>query len=670
MNSLSTYFGLLLLSVYCGVAVAQNEAKIRLGPEVLRAGEHGVGQLAVDATFRDLSGKELHVGQLAKNRRAVVFAMTSTSCPLSKKYFPSLIELAKTYESRGIGFVLVNPVATDDQQVMRRQQAALGTDAVYVFDPKGSLARVLGAITTTDVFVIDSKRTVIYHGAIDDQYGFGYVLDAPRKTFVVDALDAILDNRVPLIEATAAPGCNLTIEKSQATGQDSSPSLTYHGRISRLMQRRCVACHRGGGVAPFPLDTYKDVVSHSPMISEVVKRGIMPPWFAAPHEGGQASPWSNDCSLTKTEKQDLLGWIEGDQAKGDVSNAPKPTAFAAGWEIGKPDAVFQFETAVPVKATGIIPYKYRTIETELTEDKWVQAVEVQPGERSVVHHVLVFVRPPVGSRSEGDGIDYWAVYVPGHGAQAYREGYARRLPKGSRLVFQMHYTANGTATEDRTRIGLVFSDKPPKYEVKTASIVNTRFKIAPGADNQEVTASIQIPADVQILGFLPHHHLLGKATRYELLVPGRDPEWLLDVPRYDFNWQLFYKYSEPRIIKRGNSIRLKAWYDNSANNPANPDPTRTVGWGLQTEDEMHIGYIEYTLVGDKLGEEKGPDPRGVSFAALDTNRNGAISMTEIRKLAPNTPSKRRAEVFDRFDTDKNGTLDETEFKRLRKILVR
>lgn len=705
MAVLSRYCSLFLLCVFCSVSVplmelddsinvvgqvpltktrrsadkppkaAEQESKIRLGPQLLRAGDHGVGRLAVDATFSDLSGKRLRVGQLVKDHRTVVIAMTSTSCPLSQKYFPTLLNLARTYSPRGVGFVIVNPVSTDDEKAMQKAQAALGTDAAYVFDRRGSLADALGAKTTTDVIVVDGSRTVVYHGAVDDQYGFGFALEAPRKTFLADALDAILDRRVPVIEATAAPGCRLAVDKKRLTVKD----ITYHGRISRLIQRQCVDCHRDGGVAPFPLDSYKDVVSHAPMIREVVNRGIMPPWFAAAPKDGQPNLWANDRSLARADKEDLLAWIEGDQAAGDVSDAPKARVFSDEWQIGKPDAVFAFDEPVPVKATGFMPYKSVTVETNLDEDKWVEAVEVQPGERAVVHHVLVFARPPVtegqdrsSRRRQSNGINYWAVYVPGNGAQVYPEGYGRLLLKGSRLTFQMHYTPNGTATEDRTRIGFIFADKPPKHEVKTTSIVNHRFKIPPGADNHQVIASISIPADVQVLGYLSHSHLRGKAARYELISEDGESELLLDIPRYDFNWQLFYQYAEPRTIKRGSTIRYTAWYDNSSGNPANPDPTQTVRWGNQTHDEMHLGYVEYTVLATKPGVQSGQEsPRrrqDTAFAAIDTNRDGEISRNEIRRVAANTPIKRQDAIFDRFDADASGTLNEAEYNRLRQVL--
>ena len=239
-----------------------------------------------------------------------------------------------------------------------------------------------------------------------------------------------------------------------------------------------------------------------------------------------------------------------------------------------------------------MPYKYVEIETGISEEKWVQAVEVIPGELAVVHHVLVFAVPP--GRRFSNAVTYWAGYVPGNGSRVYAAGYARRLPKNSKLIFQMHYTPNGTATSDKTMIGIRFADHRPQQEVKTGGAMSRRFAIPPHARNHQVQASMRVPEDAAILGFLPHHHLRGVAGRYEL-VSRNGTETLLDIPDYDFNWQLFYQYRSPRIFDRGSTIRYTAWYDNSEDNPANPNPNKTVRWGSQTSDEMHIGYIEFAV---------------------------------------------------------------------------
>jgi hypothetical protein len=376
------------------------------------------------------------------------------------------------------------------------------------------LAGHLGATSTTDVFVLDRSHTVVYHGAIDDQYGFGYSIDAPRYTYLRDAMDAALEKRSILVSATAAPGCLLDTKPAPT----SMSNVTYHNQISRLLQRHCVECHREGGVGPFALDTYEDAVAHAPMIREVVDRGIMPPWFAATDKSHASSPWINDRSLSATEKQELFAWLDNKTPAGDPKQSPAPRSFADGWLIGKPDAVFEFAKPVKVKATGTMQYQNVVVDTHLEKDQWVQAIEVRPGNPSVVHHVLVFIQgadeedgPRDDAADERSG--YWGIYVPGNSTLVYPEGYAKRIPKRARLRFQMHYTPNGTATEDSTRIGLVYAKEEPKHEVRVAGVVNAGFRIPPGADNHQVVGSIKsVPTDIQVLAFLPHMHLRGKSS--------------------------------------------------------------------------------------------------------------------------------------------------------------
>lgn len=585
------------------------EFAVRQGPQLRTPGEYGVGRFVPDLEFNLLDGTT-HTLHGASPSDITVIAFTSTSCPLSKKYLPSLVDIQRDFASRGVRFVLVNCVATDKPEEMRTAAARFTGSVEYVVDQDSQLAKHLGSTSTTDVFVLDRSHTVVYHGAIDDQYGLGYAIDAPRHTYLRDALAAMLENRSILVSATAAPGCAL---ESTAVST-AATEVTYHNQVSRLLQRHCVECHREGGVGPFALDTYATAVAHAPMIRQVIERGIMPPWFANTDSSHSVSPWINDRSLSDSEKRLLLAWLDNQTPAGDPQHSPAPRSFADGWLIGKPDAIFEFEMPVIVKATGTMPYQNVVVETHLAQDQWVQAIEVQPGNRSVVHHVLVFVQAP--EEAEGprdDAADeragYWGIYVPGNSTLVYPDGYAKRIPKGARLRFQMHYTPNGTATEDRTRIGLVFAKEPPQHEVHVAGVVNTRFRIPPEADNHQVVGSIKnIPSDVQILAFLPHMHLRGKAARFDLISRG-ETRTMLDIPRYDFNWQLLYRYAEPVRIQAGDTIRFTAWYDNSSGNPANPNPSEEVSWGPQTDDEMHLGYIEYIVPGSKPGDPNPFSPR-------------------------------------------------------------
>ncbi len=670
--------GLLACWLVPGSPAAEESASaIRQGPQRLVPGDHGVGRCVADLSFTDIAGK---VHQLSETDRtkAVVVAMTSTSCPLSKKYLPTLVDLAGSYAPRGVAFLLVNPVAADSPEEMKSIAQSLEGKAAYVWDKDATLATAVGAVTTTDAFVLDPSRTVVYHGAIDDQYGFGYSLDAPRHRYLADALEAVLAGRSVTVPATAAPGCTLDLESATA----QTTTVTYHNRISRIIQRHCVECHRDGGVAPFSLETFDNVAAHAPMIRDVVQRGVMPPWFAGPPQKDQPSPWSNDPSLASRDKQDLVAWIAGGQPQGDPRDAPQPRTFPDGWLIGKPDAIFEMPRPVAVKASGVMPYQYLSTETNLEEDQWVQALEVRPGQRNVVHHILVFdVVGGEEDRFRGGTNGFFAAYVPGNGVLVYPEGFARRLRKGSRLVFQLHYTPNGKAVEDRSQVGLVFAKAAPRQEVHVTGLANPRLQIPPHADNYADHAQIRLPADVQVLGFMPHMHLRGKACRYETIGAEGQATTLLDVPRYDFNWQLPYRFAEPPTLRAGTTLKFTAWYDNSDQNPANPDPSQNVRWGEQTFDEMLLGYVEYVVPGEKPGAASWSDARRRAggngpkrvpdglFQRLDADRDGRLSLDEVRRAGENAPRlKGKPELvevlFTRLDSNRDGALDAAEFTKL------
>ena len=588
------------------------EPPVREGPKPVLPGDHGIGRRIAALTFTDLTGASRSLGEIASDR-IVVLAMTSTSCPLSKKYLPTLVDLSAT-TADGVAWIVVNPVATDTPADMQAAAARFGDRVTYVHDAGGRLAAAIGATSTTDVVVLATDRSIAYHGAIDDQYGFGYSLDSPRRRYLADALTAIRAGGTPFVAATEAPGCVL-----ETPADAARPSaITYHGRISRIVERHCVECHRDGGVGPFALDTYDDLVAHAPMVRQVVERGLMPPWFAAkpvpdPETGRVHTPWANDRSLATRDRSDLVAWLAGAKPEGEPADAPTPRPYPDdGWQIGTPDAVFEFAEPVPVKATGVMPYQTVIVETHLPEDRWVRAIEVQPGDRNVVHHALIHL---VGADEEaGDTRDaaaeerggFWGEYVPGQNTLVYPEGFAKKLPKGARLKFQMHYTPSGTATTDRTRVGVIWAKEPPAHEVRVAGIVNARISIPPGAADHREEASLRLPFDATIMGFLPHLHVRGKACRYEVIRSDGGRSTVLDIPRYDFNWQLLYRLHEPLALTAGDTLVFTAWYDNSAGNPANPDPTKTVRWGPQTFDEMHLGYVEYFVPGASAGQQTAP----------------------------------------------------------------
>lgn len=664
-----------LVAVSCvllAAVAAGEDAPIREGPRRIDPREHRIGRLVPDLAMVDLAGREQRIHALVKDHRALVIALTGTRCPVSKRYAPVLARLEKAYGPQGVGFLFVDVDAADTPDDMRGEVKSHGLAAPFVPDPQHTIARALGALTSGDAFVLDSAATLVYRGAVDDQYGFGYARESARESYLAAALDAVLAGRWPEVAATWAPGCAL----ESAPDAPAAGPVTFHNRISRILQRHCQECHHDGGLGPFALVAYSDVVAERATIRDVLQRGIMPPWFAAEPEPGKESPWANDRSLPDRDREDLLAWLHAGRLEGDPSDAPLPRAFPKDWQIGTPDAVIEIPEEVAVQAEGQMPYVNLRVETGYTEDRWVSALEVRPTATDVVHHVLVFVVAPFkpGKRRplealrervrERDG--FFAAYVPGNGALIYPEGYAKPLPAGSTLLFQLHYTPNGKPRKDRTRLGLVFAKAAPAHVVRTAGIANHRIRIPPGDANHEEKASIPVPADVQVLTLMPHMHYRGRAFQYVLVLPGGVRRTLLEVPRYDFNWQIAYRFREAVDAPRGSRVEATAWYDNSRENPANPDPAKTVTWGPQSTDEMMLGYVEYTLASGEADAEDNPladagdegdGPRGAKLAKailkrLDRNGDGVLTREEL-------PERFRA-LFGDYDTNADGKITEEE----------
>jgi hypothetical protein len=396
--------------------------------------------------------------------------------------------------------------------------------------------------------------------------------------------------------------------------------LTFHRDIEPLLQAHCQGCHRPGEAAPMALIRYEDVRKWSAAIKEAVALRKMPPWFADPRHGS----FANDRRLTQEEIDTIAKWADSGKKEGDPKDAPKPLTFTEGWAIGKPDAVIEMPNAVEVPASGTIDYTYIVVPSGFTEDKWVEKVEVRPGNRAVVHHIVMMIRPP-GVRYlpdakpgvayvptkrqarghqpdtgkgvfEGSGaVEMIGVYVPGGLPYEVGPGQARFIPKGSDVIFQMHYTANGKAGNDQSRIGFVFAKEPPKERVVNTFVMNPNLHIPPMAADHEVHARVTLYEDTRVLSLFPHMHVRGKGFEYHVTYPNGEHETLLTVPKYDFNWQLTYYLKEPKVLPKGSVIECVAHYDNSPNNPANPDPKSDVYWGEQTWEEMLAGFIDLAM---------------------------------------------------------------------------
>jgi len=562
------------------------------GPNVIKGGDVGVGRQVNDTAFITRDGQSRTLKQLSA-ANGLVIAYTSATCPVSKRYAPSLARLEKELAGQGVALLLVDSFASEKAEEVDAFTKEHGLTAPVLHDVEKTLTTVLSARTTTEVFLLDATRTLIYRGALDDQYGLNYNLDAPREMYLRAAVTALLSGTRPQIAATDAPGCELDVPAAKNT---ASTEVTYHRDVARILQQNCVQCHRHDGIAPFALDDLAEVTDRAKTIKRVIEQGQMPPWFAAPIAEGAPNPWANDCSLATKDKADLFAWLDSaNRPLGDVKDAPAPLKFSSEWSIGTPDLVVQIPEPIEIKAEGYMPYKFATAQTTLTEDKWVSAYEVIPSVREVVHHVIIQVHEKgsrLRDREEGVG-GFFAAYVPGNGSRVYPPGFARKLPAGATVSFQIHYTPYGKATKEQVKMGLIFTKTPPLQEVKTLAISDRDLNIPPGAADHIEFIERSAPFDLNITAYVAHMHVRGKAFRYDLTLPDGKQEVLLDIPRYDFNWQLRYEYKQPRTIPRGSRVKVTAVFDNSTGNKANPDPTKMVKWGSQTYEEMMIGYIEY-----------------------------------------------------------------------------
>jgi mono/diheme cytochrome c family protein len=393
----------------------------------------------------------------------------------------------------------------------------------------------------------------------------------------------------------------LAAAASDSNASSNSAAVTFTKDVAPIFYKNCATCHRPGEIAPMSLMTYKDARPWAKSIREKVISGTMPPWHADSKHGS----FKNDRRLSKKDIDTIVAWVDGGTVEGNSKDLPRAPQFADGWQIGKPDVVLTMGREFNVPAEGVVNYQYFLVPTGFTEDKWIQAAEVRPGNRLVVHHVIVFVvnteslRRRLSLFGEG-GIDGLVGTAPGEEAIVLPDGVGRLVKAGSILVLQMHYTPNGTAQTDRTSVGLVFSRKPIEKSAGGGAAMNRRFAIPPGDPNYEVRSAYEFKEDSHIMNLMPHMHVRGKDFECRLIYPDGTSKVILSVPRYSFNWQTRYELKEPVAAPKGSRLVCVAHFDNSSTNKWNPDPTKTVRWGPQTWDEMMIGFVGFTLDNQNL----------------------------------------------------------------------
>ena len=386
--------------------------------------------------------------------------------------------------------------------------------------------------------------------------------------------------------------CAAILVLSSASLVSAATAPTFSREVAPILYNRCLECHRQGEAAPMAFTSYAEIRPWAKAIKQAVLSRKMPPWLADSHYGA----FRNDRRLTDGEIATISAWVDAGAPEGDPKQTPKLPAFETGWRIGKPDAVFDIGTDYDVPAEGVVAYKYFTAPTNFTEDKWVEAAEVRPGQRQAIHHIIAFIVEPHGSAGPATEAGNILVgYAPGENPLKLMPGTAVLVKAGSSIRFQVHYTPNGKAVKDRSYIGVRFAKETPTHRAIRGMSINPMLRIPPNDPNFEVRSSYTAKEDITLDSLMPHMHLRGKDFQYTIVYPDGRREVVLNVPKYDFNWQLMYQLKSPMLLPKGTRIDCVAHYDNSPNNKYNPDPTKEVHWGDQTFEEMMIGFFTYTV---------------------------------------------------------------------------
>ena len=541
-----------------------------------------IGSRVPQFVLPDSAGKQVALSDF-NDAQSLIVVFLGTECPIGNAYVPVLADLQKRYSERGVRLIGINSNLSDDAESIASHVTEFQVSFSVLVDDDQVVADLFGAKRTPEVFLLDRRKTIRYRGRIDDRFGYDYKRAEPKRRDLEVALNELLaDSKIttPVVEPE---GCLIT----RRDRLNNRLEITYAQHVSRILQTRCANCHHPGTAAPFSLLSYDDADHWSAMIRETVLDRRMPPWDADPRHG----KFINDLRMSTKEIDTLIAWIDNGKPLGDVKNLPIPQKYEEGWMIGKPDVILKMPQEYTVQASGTVDYQYFVTPTEFEEDTWIMASEARPGNWDVVHHIIAFVREKNSDKIEN--LPAVGGYAPGEEPMVYPAGVGFLVPAGAEIVWQVHYTPTGKVEKDRSEVGLILCKEPPKRRVFGGGAFNFEFKIPPGADNQRVVSSTDFSRDVELLSLMPHMHLRGKDFRYTAHYPDGRKEILLNVPNYDFNWQHRYRFAKPFPIPKGTTIECVAHFDNSSGNPANPDPTQTVSWGDQTEEEMMIGWYSF-----------------------------------------------------------------------------
>ncbi len=534
--------------------------------------------------------------------KAIAVLVQGNGCPIVRNAAPRFRELRDEFTAQGVQFLMLNSNLQDNRQTVAKEAAKYGYDIPIMVDDTQIIGESLGLVRTGEVFVINPTNwTVAYHGAVDDRLTYENQKKEASEHYLQDALASLVAGEAVEVASTEALGCLMNFPEQTARAKHAD--ISYTDEIAPMLMENCVGCHRQGGIGPFAMSDYNMVRGFSLMIREVIRTKRMPPWHADPTIGH----WSNDRSLTDDQIKTLVHWIEAGAPRGEGEDilATNDTIYAdwgAEEELGRaPDYVVDIP-ATEVPATGVVDYKYFYVDNPIDKDVWVQATEILPGDRAVLHHTITTFGDMItegkykGRIKRKGGLQG---YAPGITTQSFPAGTGVYLPANSTIEFQMHYTTAGHATVDESKMGVWIHEEPPEHVYVSMFMANTKIKIPAHAKNHAETEEQVIPKDALLFSLMPHAHFRGKSAEFSVIYPDGTEKLLLSVPNYDFNWQTSYEFAEPEFIPAGSKIKQTNWWDNSGQNPANPDPTIEVTWGEQSWEEMLFGAMSMRFLGEE-----------------------------------------------------------------------
>ena len=520
--------------------------------------------------------------------RAVVLVFTEAAG--LESHWRQLKPVVEAQAASGVQFWMIDPV--DDRGTMAAAAAQAGVTIPVLHDSAQLVARSYGASVPGEAVALESESlSPVYRGAIEDSIEAAGASPV-RQAYLADALVRFTAGSRPAVEYARPQGRPWMREVSEVA--------SYRDEIAPLLQAKCVTCHRPGEIGSWAITNHATVRAKSASIRANVLEGLMPPWHADPAHG----KFENDFSMTPRQQARLVAWLDAGAPREAGADPLEAVPAAPGpWPLGNPDLVLRIAPQ-QIQATGQMPYAYLIVTNTLKTNAWLRASVIRPGNRSVVHHALVFyikggslLQMLAEFQAVQGGLNgFYAGYVPGMDQREYPAQTGKLLPAGGVFVFQMHYTPNGTATTDTTEMGLYLNPVPPAKELKTSAANSTAIDIPAGARNHRLVAERQFTTAIEVHELSPHMHFRGDSMRFEALLPDGSSQVLLNVPKYDFNWQALYRLSEPVRLPAGSLIRISGGFDNSRWNPFNPDAKARVRFGEQTQDEMFIGYINYSEV--------------------------------------------------------------------------